>query len=80
MIMRYCYDILFQIYFLEEDFLQSYLGKWEEEARNTAGLSREEQNRFVLSKKTRHGWNMTGVPYMHYIYFHSFNCGNVHII
>ena len=46
--MRYCYDILFQIYFLEEDFLQSYLGKWEEEERNTAGLSREEQNRFVL--------------------------------
>ena len=50
-----------------EDFLQSYLGKWEEETRNTAGLSWEEHNRLILSKQTRHRWNMTGVSFMHII-------------
>jgi len=45
--------------FLQYDFVDQYLIKWENQAYATPGLSREEQNKFLLSPQTRHGWKMS---------------------
>lgn len=45
--------------FLTDDFLKGYLERWEEEANDTPRMTKEEKNKLLLSKQTRHGWRMT---------------------
>ncbi|XP_057290356.1 uncharacterized protein LOC130613056 [Hydractinia symbiolongicarpus] len=45
--------------FLEKEFLEHYLGRWEEQANDTPNLSQDEKNKLLLSKQTINGWKIT---------------------
>ena len=45
---------------MEEDFINSYLSRWEAEVNGNIGMTAEEKSRLLLSKQTMHGWKMTG--------------------
>lgn len=45
--------------FLEEEFLENFLNRWENQANNTAGLTLEEKSKLYLSKQTMFGWKIT---------------------
>lgn len=45
--------------FLEEEFLNGFLERWEKQVRAKNNLEKEQQNRQLLSNQTIHGWRMT---------------------
>ena len=49
--------------FLEKDFIKNYLRRWEQQVRETPGLTKEEKSRLLLSKQTLLGWEITGNTY-----------------
>ena len=51
------------IKFLEKDFIKNYLRRWEQQVRETPGLTKEEKSRLLLSKQTLLGWKITGNTY-----------------
>ena len=57
------YRLFFHIQFLENDFIDNYINRWENQASNNEGIPKDEQNRLCLSKQTLHGWRMTGKNY-----------------
>ena len=52
--------ISFYFQFLEKDFLENYLGRWEQQVSETPELTKEEKSRLLLSKQIILGWKMTG--------------------
>ena len=49
--------------FLEKDFIENYLRRWEQQVSETPGLTKEEKSRLLLSKQTLLGWKITGNTY-----------------
>ena len=49
--------------FLKKEFLENYLGRWEQQVSETPGLTKEEKSRLLLSKQTILGWKITSNIY-----------------
>ena len=57
--------IIIFIQFLEKDFVNGFLDRWEKQIDALPNISKEEKNKMMLSLQTRKGWKMTGIDCYH---------------